>query len=97
MELRIKTDKTAGAIRAAIEKKMAENRRKQVFTADAEIGGSQIVVFDESDYNTCPCWLPGFKGVRGIQRHAWERVPGYAERCCNHLAGIMIGENVPLN
>jgi hypothetical protein len=38
-----------------------------------------------------------WEGVRGIQRHAWKEVPGYAERICKYLSGILSDKDVPLN
>lgn len=94
METRVKTDKTAEAIRAAIENTMKNNRRNRVFVAVAERNGDSLIVGLQNDY---PLYSGDFRGIQGIRRECWGVVPGYAERACSYLAGIMTGTPVKLN
>lgn len=84
-----RTDKTAGGIRAALEQAMNINPRKRVFFADAEQGGDNLVAGPDAErFDLHFCFLE-YDGFSGIQRYAWDTVPGYADRVCNNLAVIM--------
>lgn len=88
------TYKTWQQVMANIEAMMKDNPRKRVFHATAERGGTVVVSGPESDS------LPyggNWQGVRGIQRNAWNTVPGYATRVCRFLAGILADKDEPLN
>ena len=94
MTITIKTDRTPEAIRKGIERMMNENKRKRTFVAVAECLGNTLICGPESDYST---HFAQFHGVQGIRRECWGIVPNYAERVCNHLAGLMQGERITLN
>lgn len=96
METRFNTNRTAQDIRRAVEQGMKENSRKQSFSVLAEANGSRLIIGSDSDVWACTA---GFEahGFCGMKRHAWKNVPGYAERACNYLAGIMTGNRAPLN
>lgn len=86
MQTRRTTNRTAEAIRQAIQDNMNENRCRQVFMAVAELGGAFVIVAPEADGLQHG---PEFKGYIGIQRHAWDKVPGYAERIADCLEYFM--------
>lgn len=80
------TNRTAEAIRQALEENFNSNRRRQVFQAVAEIGGTGLIIAPESDEITED---RSYKGFCGIQKKYFFSVPGYAERVCRNLANIM--------
>lgn len=96
METRLTTNKTTEDIRRAIEKGMKENSRARSFSILAESNGQRIIIGSDPDVWACTVGFES-RGVCGMQRHAWKNVPGYAERVCNYIAGIMTGSRVPLN
>ena len=88
--------RTPEGIRLAIEAMMKDNPRKQVFHACALSLGAELRSAPETDdLEAYPIGM--YEGVRGIRRQAWRDVPGYAERVCNYLAGIMTGKRARLN
>lgn len=96
METRFNTNKTAEGIRAAIEEGMKANSRKQSFSIVAESNGARLIIGSDSDVWCCTVGFEA-RGLCGMKRNAWKDVPGYAERVCNYLVGIMTGCRVPLN
>ncbi len=94
METRKTTNQTPAAIRAAIEDCFKNNPRKRVFQALAECSGAVLIAAPETDF------LPNnadFRGLCGLRRELWGTAPGYADRVCNYLAGLMTGRRVELN
>lgn len=89
METRIKT-RTAEGVREGIQNAMKENRRKQVFRAVGNAAAGILSVSPCAD--DTDTWGDSWHGYTGIQRHAWEKVPGYAEDLAVRLAAILQGE-----
>lgn len=86
MEIRIET-RTAEGVREAIQNAMRGNRRSRVFRAVGNAGAGLLSVSPcAEDTDT---WGDSWHGYTGIQRHAWENVPGYAEDLADRLAAIL--------
>ena len=91
MIISTRTNQTVGEIRAALEQAMAINPRKQVFFADAETGGYNLVAGPDSEKYDLHFNFLDYDGWQGIRRCYWKEVPGYAERTCEKLVKIMKG------
>lgn len=87
MEIRIETRGGAGEIFAAIQKALNENRRRRVFRAVVNAGAGLLSVSPESE--DTETWGESWRGYAGIQRHAWDQVPGYADDLADRLAAIL--------
>lgn len=80
------TNRTAEAIRQALEENFNSNRRKQVFQAVAQIGGTGLIIAPNTEWIN---YNSDYRGYCGIQKKYFFSVPGYAERVCRNLANIM--------
>lgn len=89
MEIRLQT-KTAEGVRDAIRTAMRENRRSRVFRAVGNAGAGVLSVSPAAEDTAT--WGDSWHGYTGIQRYAWETVPGYAEDLTERLAAILQGE-----
>lgn len=86
MEIRIET-RTAAGVLAAIQKALNENRRRQVFRAVGNAGAGILSVSPAAE--DTETWGESWHGYTGIQRHAWDHVPGYADDLAGRLAAIL--------
>ena len=66
---------------------MKENRRSRVFRAVGNAGAGVLSVSPCAD--DTDTWGGSWHGYTGIQRYAWEKVPGYAEDLAGRLAEIL--------
>jgi len=89
MEIRIKT-KTAEGVQGAIRAAMDQNRRCRVFHAVGNLETGALAVAPVSD--EIDAYGENWRGCTGIQRWAWDTVPGYAEKTAGYLAAILQGD-----